>query len=41
MRFRKLTSLSTKRDSQLFNNMTTQCPRGRQLHIRQTVRGQS
>jgi hypothetical protein len=41
MRFSKLTSLSTKRDIQLLNNMTANCPMGRQLHIRRTVRSQT
>jgi hypothetical protein len=41
MRFGKLTSLSTKRDVQLLNNLTASCPMERQLHIRRTVRGQT
>jgi hypothetical protein len=41
MRFRKLTSLLTNRDVQLLNNMTTQCLKGQQLHIRRPVHGQS
>jgi hypothetical protein len=40
MRFHKLTSLSTKHDVQLLNNMAANCLRRRQLHIRRTVRGQ-
>jgi hypothetical protein len=41
MRFGKLTSLSSKRDIQLLNNLTASCPIGRQLHIRRMVRGQT
>jgi hypothetical protein len=41
MRFGKLASLSSKRDVQLLNNLTANCPIGRQLHIRRTVRGQT
>jgi hypothetical protein len=34
----KLTSLSTKRDVQLLNNMAVRCLMLRRLHIRQTAR---
>jgi hypothetical protein len=40
MRLLRLTSLSTKRDVRLLNNLTADCLMWRLLHIKRTVRTQ-